>query len=113
MASALFQQYENDYCAKATDVSRKLQSVGPLPAGIQYQRDVQLLVGHQHTCVVSYTEQRRAKLREIEHEIKDAERVVREQGCYMHNPSHLTCCKRHFPPPPPFVGATYGHGGTQ
>lgn len=33
-SSALFQQYENDYCSKATGVSRKLQGVAALPTGV-------------------------------------------------------------------------------
>lgn len=53
MASSLFTQYENDYCNLATDVSRKLLALAALSG-----------------------EQKRAKLREVENDVKSAERVI-------------------------------------
>lgn len=50
---SLFETYENDYCNKATDVSRKIQTLAGLSG-----------------------EQKRARLREVESDIKDAERVI-------------------------------------
>ncbi len=110
MASALFQQYENDYCAKATDVSRKLQGLAPLPAGVQRGTCESLcVVGASRSCMGFHTEQRRAKLREIDHEIKDAERVVRGVFAFPSGPGILYTPQLHTYT----SGATHGHGGAQ
>jgi hypothetical protein len=33
MDEQLFQQYENDYCNKSTDISRKIGAIGSLSGG--------------------------------------------------------------------------------
>ncbi|CAL5224465.1 g7157 [Coccomyxa viridis] len=51
---ALFNQYDSEYCSKATDVARKVQvasSLGP--------------------------DQRRGKLREVEHDLREAEQIIK------------------------------------
>ena len=45
---ALFNQYDNEYCNKATDVARKIQAVGSLSGGADSNttiRRVRLLLG--------------------------------------------------------------------
>lgn len=51
---ALFTQYDNEYCNKATDVSRKIQAVASLSG-----------------------EMRRAKMREVESDLREAEQVTK------------------------------------
>ncbi|BDA48337.1 Vesicle transport through interaction with t-SNAREs homolog [Coccomyxa sp. Obi] len=51
---ALFNQYDSEYCTKATDVARKVQAVSSLGS-----------------------ESRRAKLRELESDLKEADQIVK------------------------------------
>ena len=37
-APGLFQQYENEYCSKSTELSRNIQAAGALPPGEEERR---------------------------------------------------------------------------
>lgn len=54
---ALFNQYDSEYCSKATDVARKIQAVASLSG-----------------------DQRRTKARELEADLKEADQIVRPPG---------------------------------
>lgn len=56
---ALFNQYDSEYCSKATEVARKIQAVASLSG-----------------------DQRRVKARELEADLKEADQIVRPaHGC--------------------------------
>ena len=54
---ALFNQYDSEYCSKATDVARKIQAVASLSG-----------------------DQRRTKARELDADLKEADQIVRPPG---------------------------------
>ena len=56
---ALFNQYDSEYCSKATEVAQKIQAVASLSG-----------------------DQRRVKARELEADLKEADQIVRPaHGC--------------------------------
>jgi hypothetical protein len=97
--TALFHQYETDYCNKSTDISRKISSIAALTGGMQHFFDhidtivawakwllkslalecawhCACLLQHAKMYVPARAELRRKKIGEIEADVREADNVV-------------------------------------